>query len=199
MTSLESRRRSATVSGLVSRCSLISTAPSFLGGAIAMPPKMTFMISRFMASHMIFVRIAPLKPIKEPTTVKVGLPRSMPSATNAQPEYEFSTVMQQGMSPPPTEPTRWTPIAEDRAVVLYMRAVPRPAESVAQNTPSMPSWVAAIPTLSMFLFGKLKGLEPRLPFSLPKAIRLPVKVIPPMAFPSIAPTLCPSAACGWIR
>ena len=27
----------------------------------------------------------PLKPIKEPTTVRVGLPNSMPSATSAQP------------------------------------------------------------------------------------------------------------------
>ena len=32
---------------------------------------------------------APLKPIKEPTTVKVGLPSNMPSATKAQPLYEF--------------------------------------------------------------------------------------------------------------
>ena len=62
------------------------TKKAFLGGATLIPPKITFIMSRFMASHMIFVRIAPLKPISEPTTVSVGLPSSMPSATNAQPE-----------------------------------------------------------------------------------------------------------------
>ena len=63
----------------------------------------------FMASHMIFVRIAPLKPMREPTIVKSGLFSKKPSATSAQPEYEFNTVMHTGMSPPPTLPTRCTP------------------------------------------------------------------------------------------
>ena len=43
-----------------------------------MPPKMTFMMSRFMASHMIFVRMAPLKPITEPIMVSVGEFRRKP-------------------------------------------------------------------------------------------------------------------------
>merc|ERR1712217_589115 len=102
---------------------------------------------------MILVKIAPLKPIKEPTTVRVGLFKSMPSATSAHPEYEFNTVTQQGMSPPPTLPTRCTPMTEDKAVVAYMRLFPKPTASEEQNMPNMPICAAAMPRLSIFLAG----------------------------------------------
>merc|ERR1712066_528377 len=103
----------------------------------------------------------------------------MPSATKAHPEYEFSTVMQHGMSPPPTLATRWTPMTEDNAVVAYMRLVPRPTDTSVQNKPNMLACAAAIATLSMFFPGRAIALEDRFAFSFPNAIKLPVKVIPP--------------------
>merc|ERR1712217_272251 len=122
---------------------------------------------------MILVKIAPLKPIKEPTTVRVGLFKSMPSATKAHPEYEFSTVTQHGMSPPPTLPTRCTPMTDDSAVVPYMRLLPKPKESEEQNTPNIAACAPAMPRLSMFLLGKFIGADAILPFSFPNAIKLP--------------------------
>mmetsp|Transcript_14858 Transcript_14858/g.42057 ORF Transcript_14858/g.42057 Transcript_14858/m.42057 type:complete len:265 (-) Transcript_14858:260-1054(-) len=50
------------------------------------PPKMTETMSRFMASHMIFVKAAPEHPINAPTVVKSGMSSMKPSAHSAQPE-----------------------------------------------------------------------------------------------------------------
>mmetsp|Transcript_16510 Transcript_16510/g.43636 ORF Transcript_16510/g.43636 Transcript_16510/m.43636 type:complete len:205 (-) Transcript_16510:2425-3039(-) len=86
-TSLELARSSATLLTLVSTWIFGASSPVLTtGAALFMPPKMTFKMSRFMASHMIFVRMAPLQPMREPTTVSTGLFRRKPSATSAQPE-----------------------------------------------------------------------------------------------------------------
>jgi hypothetical protein len=42
---------------------------------------------------MIYDRIEPLTPIKEPTVSNRGLSSMKPSATSAKPEYAFRTVM----------------------------------------------------------------------------------------------------------
>ena len=65
-----------------SRPSAVCTAPD----SVPKPPRITFVRLRFMPSHMIFVRMAPLQPMREPTTVSTGLLRRKPSATSAQPE-----------------------------------------------------------------------------------------------------------------
>ena len=47
----------------------------------------------FMATHMMYERMAPEAPIRDPTTVIRLLFNMKPSAHNAQPEYEFNTVI----------------------------------------------------------------------------------------------------------
>mmetsp|Transcript_52384 Transcript_52384/g.159206 ORF Transcript_52384/g.159206 Transcript_52384/m.159206 type:complete len:282 (-) Transcript_52384:1185-2030(-) len=158
-----------------------------------MPPNSTLKMSRFMASHMIFVRIAPLQPMREPTMVSTGLFSRKPSATNAQPEYEFKTVMQHGMSPPPTDPTKCTPITLDSAAVATISGMP-PLEPKYELI--MPICPASMAALSKFLAGRFIGAEPKLPLSLPKATRLPVSVTPPMKLPRMAAVLCTAFASG---
>mmetsp|Transcript_19233 Transcript_19233/g.49318 ORF Transcript_19233/g.49318 Transcript_19233/m.49318 type:complete len:205 (-) Transcript_19233:2459-3073(-) len=86
-TSFELAMSSAVFATLVSTWIFGASSPAFFDGAATfMPPKMTLKMSRFMASHMIFVRIAPLQPMREPTTVSTGLFSRKPSATRAQPE-----------------------------------------------------------------------------------------------------------------
>jgi hypothetical protein len=50
------------------------------------PPRITDTTERFMASHMMSVRIAPLNPMSAPTSVSSGVLSRKPSATRAQPE-----------------------------------------------------------------------------------------------------------------
>ncbi len=73
------------------------------------PPRITLGNERFMASHMMRVKKAPDEPIKAPTMVKSGWFKMKPSAHNAQPEYELSSVMTTGMSAPPIEAVMWRP------------------------------------------------------------------------------------------
>ena len=76
-----------------------------------------------MPSHMIRVKKAPDEPIRAPTTVKTGRSRMKPSAHNAQPEYELSSVITTGMSAPPMDfvmckpsaPDKPTPVASETA------------------------------------------------------------------------------------
>lgn len=46
-----------------------------------------------MRHTIMYDRIEPLTPIKEPTLVRSGLLSINPSATNAKPEYALSTVI----------------------------------------------------------------------------------------------------------
>ena len=50
---------------------------------------------------MIYERMEPLTPMSEPTVVRRGLLSINPSATRANPEYAFRTVITTGMSAPP--------------------------------------------------------------------------------------------------
>ena len=51
---------------------------------------------RFIATHMMCVRMAPEEPMSAPTVVRTGLLSMKPSAHSAQPEYELRTVMTTG-------------------------------------------------------------------------------------------------------
>jgi len=46
-----------------------------------------------MATHMMYERMEPETPIRAPTVVRRGLSSMKPSATSANPEYAFRTVM----------------------------------------------------------------------------------------------------------
>mmetsp|Transcript_10068 Transcript_10068/g.18736 ORF Transcript_10068/g.18736 Transcript_10068/m.18736 type:complete len:204 (-) Transcript_10068:1297-1908(-) len=85
-TSLAFTSMSAQSSTLHSTCSLGPSSAPLTTATLFRPPNRTLKMSRFIASHMIFVRIAPEKPIKEPTMVSTLLFSRKPSATRAQPE-----------------------------------------------------------------------------------------------------------------
>jgi len=118
----------STAVGEVSVCVSCGVKPSSLplllllaGGAAdcGAPPKITVAMSRFMALHMMVVRIAPEKPTKAPTEVNIGSLSKNPSAQSAQPEYELSTVITTGMSAPPTEEVSKKPSkAESKAMAV---------------------------------------------------------------------------------
>merc|ERR1719285_1511391 len=96
----------------VSVCSSCTTSPSLaVGAAMFHPPKRTLTKLRFIATHMIYDRIAPLEPTKAPTIVRRSLFMINPSAQSAQPLYELSTVITTGISAPPIEAVVCAPSA----------------------------------------------------------------------------------------
>mmetsp|Transcript_16513 Transcript_16513/g.43657 ORF Transcript_16513/g.43657 Transcript_16513/m.43657 type:complete len:209 (-) Transcript_16513:1769-2395(-) len=102
--------------------------------------------------------------------------------------------MHTGMSAPPTEPTRCTPMTLESAAVAASSVRP----PVDRNEPIRPICVVSMARLSMFLPGRLSGVEARLPLSLPNATRLPVSVTPPMKSPRTVAVRCMVDALGWI-
>jgi hypothetical protein len=52
----------------------------------AMPPKRTFVMDRFMATHIMYERMEPETPISAPIVVSKELSNMKPSATRANPE-----------------------------------------------------------------------------------------------------------------
>src|SRR5690606_17362268 len=73
-------------------------------------PNSTFVSERFMASHMIFVRMMPDAPTSAPLTMSTLLPSTNPVIAAAMPENEFSSEMTTGMSAPPIGMTNSTPM-----------------------------------------------------------------------------------------
>ena len=67
---------------------------------------------------MIYERIPPDDPIREPTIVSMGLLSMKPSAQSAHPEYEFNTVIATGISAEPILFVMFHPKADEHAVVL---------------------------------------------------------------------------------
>ena len=79
-----------------------------------MAPINTLSSDRFIALHMIRVRISPEAPTSEPVMMRMLLFRTKPVEAAASPEYELSSAIATGMSAPPigivsrmpsTEPT----------------------------------------------------------------------------------------------
>jgi len=80
-----------------------------------MPPISTLPSERFIALHMMRVRINPDAPTKAPATTSSGLLITKPLAAAATPENELSSATTTGMSAPPIGMTRRTPSTEDSA------------------------------------------------------------------------------------
>ena len=72
-------------------------------------PKITLYKDLFIALHIIYDKIAPEDPIKDPTIVNSGFESIKPSAHKAQPEYELSTVIATGISAAPIENITFQP------------------------------------------------------------------------------------------
>ena len=65
------------------------------------PPAITFQNERFIALHMMFVRIRPEAPTSEPEMIRPLFRSTNPAAHAARPEYEFKSETTTGMSAPP--------------------------------------------------------------------------------------------------
>jgi hypothetical protein len=142
---------------------------------------MTLITSRFMASHMMCVRMAPLEPMRAPTTVSMGELSMKPSAQSAQPEYELSTVITTGISAPPMEAVMCAPRAPLRPVVVARAATPlEPLVGSDRNRPPAARLPRPMPMLRLSRCERFIAELSRLPFSLPKATTEPVAVTPPM-------------------
>mmetsp|Transcript_45290 Transcript_45290/g.144139 ORF Transcript_45290/g.144139 Transcript_45290/m.144139 type:complete len:279 (+) Transcript_45290:76-912(+) len=144
--------------------------------------------------------MAPLDPMREPTTVRRSLLSMKPSAQRAQPLYELSTVITTGMSAPPMATAMCHPRPPERRDAAERAAMPVPAASgepapmKATAEPAEPMRAAA---LMASLPGMLVGADLRRPWSFPKAAREPVRVTPPMKVPAkMAPRCTPSSACA---
>jgi len=81
-----------------------------------------------MALHMMFVRISPDAPTREPAMIRTLLFRTKPVAAAARPEYELSSATTTGMSAPPIGMTNMRPKTSARTA----RAMNQPS-----GTPGM--------------------------------------------------------------
>src|SRR6476619_6251809 len=70
-------------------------------GSPPKPPKTTFQIDRFIARHMIALKIAPDEPTSAPVMINRSFDSMKPAAAAAQPEELLSSDTTTGMSPPP--------------------------------------------------------------------------------------------------
>ncbi|MOA49836.1 hypothetical protein D3C78_1727710 [compost metagenome] len=87
-----------TLSALVSRKAASSDEPDFTGRCSVLPaaapasasapkpPRMTLKKERFIALHMMYDRIAPEEPTREPATISIELFSEKPIPAAAQPE-----------------------------------------------------------------------------------------------------------------
>ncbi|MCY1379931.1 hypothetical protein D9M69_676980 [compost metagenome] len=87
-----------TLSALVSRNEASSEEPDFTGrcsfepaagpasASAPKPPRMTLKNERFIALHMMYERIAPDEPTREPATISIELFSEKPIPAAAQPE-----------------------------------------------------------------------------------------------------------------
>mmetsp|Transcript_15978 Transcript_15978/g.37071 ORF Transcript_15978/g.37071 Transcript_15978/m.37071 type:complete len:337 (-) Transcript_15978:2035-3045(-) len=192
----------AAASAQISVCGACSrlSSPASAEALTVAPPNMTEPTSRFIASHMMSVNIAPDTPMSAPTEARRGDARRKPSAVSAQPEYEFSTVITTGMSAPPTEAVRRAPRRPESAAIPVRTPAPAPGTwstnaAATSSPPAAETRRAPPPTQSnarapfkRSRFGGWKGFEETSSASLANATRDPVVVTPPMT------TAAPSAA-----
>ena len=89
---------------------VVVTAPNPLNKTLAK--------DRFMALHMILVRISPLAPTKAPATIKTLFRITNPAAQAAKPEKLFKRAITTGMSAPPIGMTNRTPNMKARRQIM---------------------------------------------------------------------------------
>mmetsp|Transcript_24032 Transcript_24032/g.77162 ORF Transcript_24032/g.77162 Transcript_24032/m.77162 type:complete len:325 (+) Transcript_24032:1279-2253(+) len=200
ITSLAALRFSTVASTSVKVASPSKTIASPLPVAeVPYPPSSTDTMSRFIATHMMCVRMAPDEPMRAPTVVRIGLSSMKPSAQSAHPEYEFSTVMTTGMSAPPMEAVMCSPSPPESTPIPASANMPAAGWEwpIVMSRPIIATVPAPAAMLIWSRCSSCSGAEGRLPFSLPKAITEPVVVTPPMTDASaIDVSLTPSSISG---
>ncbi len=97
--------------GLASPCTPLAAAPP--PTLAPNPPKSTLASERFIALHMMLVRISPLAPTSDPATISTLLPKIKPAALAAMPEYAFKSAITIGISAPPMGIVSVTPKTSD--------------------------------------------------------------------------------------
>jgi hypothetical protein len=154
-------------------------------GVAAIPPKRTLVRDLFMATHMMYERMEPDTPIRAPTVVSRELSSINPSATSANPEYAFKTVMTTGISAPPIAAVVVYPLMKLRTAFPTKHAAPiRGAPGAyARKAPSVATFAPRSVLLMRWRPGSAKGLEDIFAASFKNATMLPVNVTPPMSTP----------------
>ena len=111
--------------------------------ALELPPSITpnrtLVNERFIALHIILVRINPEAPTSEPAMIRMLLSIAKPVAAAANPEYEFSSAMTTGMSAPPMGFTRHKPNTDVRQTTMkkvWIASEPKPAHTRYATTPN---------------------------------------------------------------
>ena len=151
-----------------------------MGPSAPNAPNATLPRERFIALHMICVRISPEAPTRAPAMIRIMLPSTNPVAAAASPEYELSSETTTGMSAPPMGITSRTPRTRAAAArAKYISGVGSPAAN-ATPAASMPRKSTA---LAVFCNGNTTGLPVTTPCSLPKAMKLPDRVTAPISVP----------------
>ena len=149
------------------------------------PPSNTLSRERFIASHMILVRISPDAPTRAPLTIRAVLSSTNPVAAAASPEYELSKATTTGISAPPIGITSRIPSrkaiptsAMTAQRIGWVSAGKLPAFAI--TSPKQESVARASSTVSNRIPGNEIGLPLILPLNLPTATKLPEKVMVPI-------------------
>mmetsp|Transcript_73575 Transcript_73575/g.208363 ORF Transcript_73575/g.208363 Transcript_73575/m.208363 type:complete len:253 (+) Transcript_73575:691-1449(+) len=140
-----------------------------------------------MASHMIWLRMAPEEPIRAPTMVSRVLSRTKPSAVSAQPDALLRSVMATGMSAPPTCEVTSRPSSPAEAAPASSISTPGMGPSCAASPPRKRASATAEAAEPPGSFGGAPGTSP---CSFAKATAEPVTVSAPMPAARYSETTC---------
>src|SRR3990172_5898536 len=140
------------------------------------PANRTLASERFMARHMMLVRINPDAPTSEPEMMSTLLESTNPAVAPAMPEYEFNRAMTTGMSAPPIGMTESTP----RISARMLSTMNRPDAGGATMTyTESPIAISSRTRLSQCCPLNRIGRPGMISWSFAKAMTLPVNVTPP--------------------
>lgn len=153
-------------------------------------PKITLNNDLFIALHIMYDKIAPEDPIKEPTIVKRLLFNINPSAHNAHPEYELRTVIATGISADPIEKITFHPKVNEVAVVTVKANNPVLVDDEDNIKNNIPAVTPAKDFVTISLCGIFKFAFGYKSANLMKAAIDPVNVIPPINVPKNEAILC---------
>ena len=116
-------RRAPSKSIVTSSAEVLLTRPAYTASASdfepppsAIAPTSALISERFIALHMMRVRMMPDAPTSEPVMIRMLLLRTKPVDAAASPEYELSSAMATGMSAPPIGIVSSTPRTDATAM-----------------------------------------------------------------------------------
>ena len=151
-------------------------------------------MGRFIALLISMVRIDPEAPTRAPATIRASLPRTKPVTAAAIPVKEFSRAMITGMSAPPTGRTDSTPRMRAPTAKTMISTAPPCSRVIASPMPTRAP--SSTPLISCWR-GQVIGVPRIHSWSLAKAIRLPLKLIPPIRQLSRMVTAPMVSSDGW--